>query len=147
MQDLKEKYETRIRELQEQLAISSVYEVRENSNVTIGDAIPSNASAFRPVVADGAPAVPPASRLNSETELESLFDGHNQPLTIDTSSLSFEQLRLIPRGECEVSFIQIYGEIDSDFVALILIRCMQVNFILFCRVPKVLDLPLLHVLV
>ncbi len=105
MQDLKEKYETRIRELQEQLAISNVY---EKSNVTIGDTIPSNASAFRPVVADGAPAVPSASRLNSETELESLFDGHNQPLTIDTSSLSFEQLRLIPRGECEVRTFQIY---------------------------------------
>lgn len=98
---MKEKYENRIHVLQEQLDNANAYVNAENTTDDTSVVSPTRPSAFRPIVTDGAPAA--TGRINSDVlENDGLFDTHNQPLTIDTGGLSFEQLRLIPRGECEV---------------------------------------------
>ncbi|CAL8138242.1 unnamed protein product [Orchesella dallaii] len=99
---LKAKYENQILMLQEQMNSGGAFEVKDNGISSV-DSIPSRASAFRPVVVDGAP-LSVHEFGNSGSESDGMFDHHvTQPLAIDTSNLSFEQLRMIPRGECEGS--------------------------------------------
>ncbi|ODM96997.1 GRIP and coiled-coil domain-containing protein 2 [Orchesella cincta] len=104
MESLKAKYENQILLLQEQVNNVGAFEIKD-SGISNADSIPSRASAFRPVVVDGAPlSVPDCG--NSGSESDGLYDHHTQltqPLAIDTGNLSFEQLRMIPRGECEGS--------------------------------------------